>query len=257
MKIKFPSNFADLIKDSIPTPEESKRNSLDWWSNLSGINNLELPKCLRNYMYTQFFAKISDEVFDNLEKDENFPLAIKALSKDIEPYFNSVKFFYDTGAFVKLISRSPKDISDGKPFMNSVEAAEHIINSMRCFEDLVYLSYIRHYAYVIIMPFVEINPLYEFRCFVKNRKLSAISRYAYNLNAPLYTKKEKELVISSASMIADLANQYLSKDSYVFDIVIHPKNNSFNLIELNPYGLSDPCLLTYEEIGNQKDLLVI
>lgn len=149
--------------------------------------------------------------------------------------------------FIKTNNRSPKDWSypDAPSASNAKEAIHALAGSMRILDDCVDLMDIAPF-YAVVRPWVDIDPKYEFRCFVKNGKMIAVTQYFYDryfpgLDIEAGGIKEKIEIFHQA-----LAERYPVKD-YVFDVYIN--SGTVILIEINPYGLSDPCLFeTYENI---------
>jgi hypothetical protein len=86
----------------------------------------------------------------------------------------------------------------------------------------------------------------EFRCFAKDGKVLGLSRYFYN-EPPIRELRPAEVLLEAATRFYErhLAEHY---PTVVFDLCA-PGTNHEILIELNPYGMSDPCFfVTYEEV---------
>jgi hypothetical protein len=98
----------------------------------------------------------------------------------------------------------------------------------------------------------------EFRCFIRNRKLVGISQY-HCAAWDVWTHAKKpcsfydiiarkiDIGAALAAFIETEIIPHLPVDDLVADLWRDPFGK-ITLIEINPYGLSDPCLFTYEEL---------
>ena len=108
------------------------------------------------------------------------------------------------------------------------------------------------YALVLRKSF-NLNPSLEFRCFVSNRSLVAISQREMN-----YFSFLSELQTQLKGCIQDffqdhlLDSKYLAGDdmvSFVFDVYIPPPHDRVWLIDINPWATrTDPLLFSWLEI---------
>jgi len=152
--------------------------------------------------------------------------------------------FYSGWFFAKLSTRSPKDYfsnSLGEIYpMKRIEDIQDMLGgcSMRIFDDLGEAMAKDISLQLHILPWVHILPQNEWRCYVRGGKLIAISQYFYNIGFKDFTPN-KDNIISFASQYLP----HLPMQDIVMDIVYGK-----GLLELNPYGKSDPCLFTYAEL---------
>jgi hypothetical protein len=158
--------------------------------------------------------------------------------------------FYSGWFFAKLSTRSPKDYFSnllGEIYpMKRIEDIQDALGgcSMRIFEDLDKAMQNGTQLQLHILPWVYIPPQNEWRCYVKDGKLIAISQYFYNIGFNNFAPNKEKIIA--------FANQYLSHlpmQDIVMDIVYGEDIYDKGLLELNPYGLSDPCLFTYDELN--------
>ena len=173
----------------------------------------------------------------NQELGLNIPLDIL---QDIEKAVNNQPFF------AKFSTRSPKDFLTG--LQNKIVAIKNIedfalifseFGSMRILEDIEELYQDKELKYKIhILPWIEIAPQSEWRCYVRNGKLIAISQYFYNIGFNNFAPNKNDIVAFASQYLS-----YLPIKDIVMDIVYGK-----GLLELNPYGKSDPCLFTYAEL---------
>jgi hypothetical protein len=150
--------------------------------------------------------------------------------------------------FVRLNSRSPKDATDLPITCSGKQAISWIKASTRCLDDITEAYYAKKPVYICLREATYLHKDFEYRCFAKDGKVLAVSRYFYQDEPE--AKPEKGLVMKAAESFYEkhLAKQY---PDVVFDLYA-PGTAQEILIEINPYGLSNPCLFeSYEEIENE------
>lgn len=148
--------------------------------------------------------------------------------------------------FIRLNTRSPKDITAPvAPITVAGKQAIHwILCSERCLDDLVMMRRAKARAFICLREWKPIFPANEFRCFAKGGKVIGVSRYDYG-NPAEYTGDGSAIVARAEEFYAaNLARHY---GDVVFDLAF--MSDGLLLIELNPYGLSNPCCFgSYAEI---------
>lgn len=147
--------------------------------------------------------------------------------------------------FVRLNSRSPKDYP--WPFVvpatiSGKEAMHFLTGSMRVVDDLYEFKWVPEQPCFICLREWQhdLRSEHEYRCFVKDGELIAVTAYDYT--------KPQEMPEDGGKEIRDLINAYfthtlkpvLHLDTVVFDLWLRPRKEP-ELIEINAYGLSDPC----------------
>lgn len=146
--------------------------------------------------------------------------------------------------FIRLNSRSPKDISDNLITCAGRQAVSWISQSERCLDDVTVAFYSKNPIYIALREPQRLHKDGEFRCFAKEGRVIAVSRYFYQ--DPVVMKPEPGFVIQKAE---DFYQKHL-KEFYpdvVFDLYLMA--NDAVLIEINPYGLSNPCVFgSYDEV---------
>jgi hypothetical protein len=106
----------------------------------------------------------------------------------------------------------------------------------------------------------------EFRCFIRNRRLVGITQYHYAIYDEEFMANRPVAFISIAARHKDQQAEiehfisgeilpHLHMDNMVVDLFIDQAANAIKLIEINPYGLSDPCLLSYDELARTKECI--
>lgn len=140
---------------------------------------------------------------------------------------------------VRLNSRSPKDMSyPVAPITCSgKQAVWWIGGSERCLDDASMLYHAHKPLYICLRQYVHMYEDAEFRCFAKGGKLLGVSRYFFD-KEPEDTMNDGRLWDGAEAYYeTHLAKHY---PDIVFDLHAPGFDNAL-LIEINPYGLSNPC----------------
>ncbi len=109
-------------------------------------------------------------------------------------------------------------------------------------------------SYVLVLrKSFNLNPSLEFRCFVRNHTLIAVSQREMNYFAFLFEMRQKLLQRIQTFLQDDLlASDYFSDgdlDNFVFDVYIPPPHDRVWLIDINPWApRTDPLLLSWLEL---------
>lgn len=254
---------------SAPSNEELDRMAQEWWKNHIGINFLDWNKILIQNTIPFRFIRLNKDLVTRMfnltsKKDNNrYHTQIKPTISEFKTLLDPILEDpnYKNGFFIKLISRSPKDYltnDDIKPdkLTSAEEAFKALVCSMRCFEDICKLVRIDK-CYLVVRPYIDFEPANEFRVFVKDRKIIGITQYYYqqNFNYTNFGKWAIEHTIREFMEEIVIPNMSYAVRDYVADIVFNPQPL---LLECNPYGLSDPCLLNYQDMeeGKYNSLIV-
>jgi hypothetical protein len=179
---------------------------------------------------------------------------------------------FRNGCFFRLESRSPKDNYWGE-MTNfracSLHDVKKLLYSERVLDDLVrYTSLETEPLRLLFREWHPIPKSEEFRCFIRGRRLAGISQYHYAgfdersyKSAPLAFARVQGRVAALEALLTDFVAREIVPHLPVEDLVVDLWANHLNavtLIEINPYGLSDPCLLSYPEMeGNGLSLFRI
>ena len=155
--------------------------------------------------------------------------------------------------FIKLSTRSPKDATMNAPTitLSGKQAMDWISNSERCLDDIYMAHIAKKPIYIAVREIYHAAPGGEFRCFAKDGKLIAVSRYDYHKEAQIEYPADKIFQQLSDWYEENIAAHY---QTVVFDVELgcYDRDGQPLLIELNPYGLSDPCLFrSYEAIEQE------
>lgn len=90
---------------------------------------------------------------------------------------------------------------------------------------------------LIVREWADVDPEMEFRCFVANRKMVAITQYNNQLLYPFlcnvgFLRETVSCIVSTFEKVSDLIQYNL----YVIDFAVHADLKSATIIELNPAG---------------------
>lgn len=228
--------------------------SKDWWNNIhKGISVLDWSDEIKAVSRPFEVVDLSKEVIDVLLSDK-YPVENKEVFyKAMEGVKTPIKY---PNFFCKTITRSPKDSKPDLKFNSFSDVIDSLMGSMRTFEDLCLLSRIPSKAKLIFKEWIPIEKEKEFRVFVKDNKLNGISQYHYSEKYDWILQNSLELATGIREFVNKKIIPFVSVDNYVLDILVHDNKEkglglSYELIEINPYGLSDPCL--YNSYENLKD----
>jgi hypothetical protein len=105
---------------------------------------------------------------------------------------------------------------------------------------------------LVLRKYRALNPAFEFRCFVRNRTLLAISQRDLNHYDFLLPMKE-----TLQPLIEDFFEDYLQDSfpdpNFVFDIYIEDGKGTIRLIDINPFTpTTDPLLFSWLELLTLK-----
>jgi len=139
---------------------------------------------------------------------------------------------------------------------NATEAMELVMYSSRTVSDLVraldHLDKVSWNMKIIIREFTPMPLHGEYRGFVHNKKLTAVSQYYSDSFFPHLPKISEEVLKRIAEYYDKAANPLINLDSYIIDFVVFD-DMSIKIVELNPFSrTTGPCLFDWQA---DKDLL--
>lgn len=250
--IKEPS--AEELKRTFTKKYDAECHAfMDHWP--QAIHDVSIPskrvQIPHELLDIDFLNKFFDNKLDRLKPPYDHSLSF------LIAYLDTVMGW--TSHFLRLNTRSPKDIApNGLPITCSGKQFLHwMTGSERMLDDLMMLSRAEKPAYIYMRELMPMPKSNEFRCFAKADKgLIGISQYDYDNH-----HSSLESIIARDTIAMDI-NEFYREHIYpyypgdiVFDVLNADWNNEIILIELNPYGLSDPCCFgDYDrlESGNAK-----
>jgi hypothetical protein len=241
----------------MPSPEEHRQASLHWLERVQptlidlwprDLAALSMPTTLVRVDASDFLDAIG-EMHD---------------AGQIAPYFRNLAHELDDKMgwqrkFVKLNSRSPKDWPFPFEIPATVSGKEAVLilsGSERIIDDAVQFKYVPEQpAYICLREFVHwMRGTNEFRCFVKDGRLIAVTHYDYTKPVPEdYTARGPEIRAAIDAYFAEKLKPVLHIDTVVFDLAMN-WGGQLMLVEINPYGSSDPCWFgTYAAVENASE----
>ncbi|WCK57306.1 ATP-grasp domain-containing protein (plasmid) [Aneurinibacillus sp. Ricciae_BoGa-3] len=158
---------------------------------------------------------------------------------------------FPEGIFLRNDKRSPKDSDaflNGKlrPARTAQEAISFCLLSERTWVDFRDAKEHGHLPILVARKWMDFKPEREFRCFIKNGRLFAITQYDYQNHYEWVTNHVDSIKARIISFIEEIKS-LLPCDTLVVDV--HINDQGITIIETNPYGLSDPCLFEdYEQL---------
>lgn len=244
----------DLV---MPTDEQLRASSLRWFDRIgptlidrwpAELAALSMPTEL-----VPFPVELLEPLFEPTK--HGFSNAVRDFTRELDD-----KIGWDR-RFVRLNSRSPKDST--WPFevpatISGKEAISMFAGSERMLDDLCYFRRIPDIApaYICLREWVYgFRTEQEYRCFVKDGDLIAVTHYDYTKPWAGPDDGGKELRGRIETWFAEKVKPALPIQTVVFDL--HENHDgSFLLIEINPYGLSDPChFKTYEAVESASEFI--
>ena len=243
----------DKMELRMPTPQEHRETSLKWLSRVQPTLIDQWPAELAALSMPTDLVKLdSGEFFHALCKwhdaDEGIPEYIRELAALLDEKIGWNR------KFVRLNSRSPKDWPwpyEVPATLSGKEAVSMLASSERVLDDMLEFKYVPEQpAYICLREWVHwIRGTNEFRCFVKHGDLIAVTHYDYRKPVPQWVVDEaKALRASIDGFFSEKLRPTLPIDTVVFDVALN-RDRQLLLIEINPYGLSDPCWFgSYAEV---------
>jgi hypothetical protein len=238
------------IQCRLPTDEEVKRNTLASWEAVEPVLLSRLhPEILRLSMPTRFVTVPTRQITEWWLPGFDGQNAPQKAAAQLLAGGRAALADYPGGFFFKLDGRSPKDCGIVRYTADNLhELPPHFFCSERMLDDLVAQRFHRDGFVLCFRKWVELAD--EQRVFVRNGTIQGMSRYDYR-NEPTaeYTEDHITHVQAAAAEYVTAISPYMATPDYVFDFGYLPHGKPI-LIELNPYGLSDPCCFrSYDSVA--------
>lgn len=250
------NNF-NIPKITLDTEKEMSEISKKWWDNThENISVLSWNDTLKNASVPYTLIDLNRDFIEMVLSEGRTPIEtqVKEFNKLLsEQGLIPIKNKF----FGKTITRSSKDVTPDLKFNSVEEFLMSIGSSLRTFEDLCLLSRIPQKAKLIIKEFIDVDKSKEFRVFIKDNKLNGITQYHWSEKYSWILENTKNIESVIRRFVKETILPNVVADSYVLDIMVGYDENGLmycTLTEINPYGLSDPCI--YESYGKLKDNFV-
>lgn len=198
-------------------------------------------------------------------KSKNQDELIKFFDNVLETYKINLA---DDDYFVKISSISGKDVFTTDIFYDNIDEYWSILNElntqliMKTTIDLCnYLLNSERIAnnidsdeYIVFRKWIDYKVENEFRCFIKNKSLVAISQYEYGNDLPEYMKLPDMITIVIGNFICKIHN-IIPFNDIVIDVAICMKTLNVYFIEFNEFGIySDTDAGLYDWVHDHKIL---
>lgn len=144
--------------------------------------------------------------------------------------------------FFRLNSRSPKDAP--WPLEALVTCSgKHVLHCMRGSERMLDdLCYFKRSAFTPMICLRDVmygcRPDSELRCFLVDGHIKAVAEYGHTPTLALSPDGDTDLRARVDRYLLDVVGPHLPTETIVVDLLID--GSDFRLIEVNPFGLSDP-----------------
>lgn len=233
----------------IPTDDEVKKATKPAWEAVKPTLLSRLHPFIQRLSIPTFFCYLPVSDYK-----ESLIGAFDGKVKDFRLYDTLKEFSlqalrqWPEGFFFKLDSRSPKDVGIVRfTEKNHMDLAGVVFSSERILDDLVVQSHHRESFVLCFRQWVELKN--EQRVFIRDGKIQGVSRYDYGVEPAIeYNDATIATIMTDAILMQSEISQHMQIDSYVFDFG-YKADGTAVLIEVNPYGLSDPCcFVIYENI---------
>jgi len=225
-----------------PTPEEHRAASLSWLARVGPTLIDQWPADVLALSAPTIFVPAPMETMRGLFGDQgSWRPGAAELAAELDGHMGWKRRFF------RLNSRSPKDATwpfklpvtcSGREVLSVMGASERVL------DDLVHLNYLPEQpAFICLREFDHrIRPSDEYRCFVRDGDLVAVTHYDYTnpIGAPLDGGQAIRARIDA--YFTETLKPRLHIATVVFDVALS-YDGAVILIELNPYGMSDPCWL--------------
>jgi len=245
MKLTIP----DLV---MPTDEQHRETSLRWLARVQPCLIDQWPKPLAALSFATEFVRVPSGLVEEFfgMHDGNPPGEImREVAAEIDNRMGWRRHF------VRLNSRSPKDYPwpfEAPATVSGKEAILFLSASERVLDDLYEFKWVPEQpAFICLREWqYGLRSEDEYRCFVKDGELIAVTAYDY--------RKPIKAAPDGGRAVREKIDHYFSEtlkpvlhiDTVVFDLWM-PIGKEPALIEINPYGLSDPCFFgTYHGVEN-------
>lgn len=233
-------SFLNIPEPKMPTPEQHRHASLAWLQKVRPTLIDQWPEGLAALSMPTTLVRVPEglvQEFYSLHDGKKPGPIMTALAAELDEAMG-----WDR-KFIRLNSRSPKDWPwpfEAPITCSGKEALTILASSMRVLDDLLEFNYVPEQpAYICLREHAHIEKSREYRCFVKDRRLIAVTRYDYQNPAQPFDDGGEAVRARIDAWFAEKLLPVLHMDTVVFDVF--DRGRDYLLIEINPYGLSDPC----------------
>ena len=108
--------------------------------------------------------------------------------------------------------------------------------------------------FIVFREWINYKAEEEFRCFIYQRKLVAISQYDYGCDLPDYMK-QPDLIVKAISHFINQTIDIIPFDSVVIDLALCIENLNVYFVEFNPFGIESDTDAGLYDYVHDKDIL--
>lgn len=233
----FDKSMIKLPVISEPTLEQKRDRSIRWQNRVSPMFINNWSEELKALSVPTIFIDFPEDVAREWWEIESLGDAHYGFSKKIDDIIKGESKFF------RLNSRSPKDAcncisSSGDDILKCMAGSERMI------DDLIHFKHSDEKALLCIRDLIDgLSPEQEFRCFIDADNIMAVAAYFNTENFV------NDVVIRSRidDFLKEKVIPFIPVTPIVVDLVV--QDNKIILLEMNPYGLSDPVgANNYEDI---------
>lgn len=232
-----------------PTLEQHRAASAAWLSRCGPCLYENWPAELRALSFKTHSIELSIAeraamfaTFDG-KRTEALPALMDRIGGEIAANFEG-------GAFARLSSRSPKDAyCETFRCLTGEDVIDRFAVSERILDDLVEYKYADHPCNLLLREWCDIPKHEEWRCFIRDRKIIGITQYFYTDDFSAIYRDQPDLRARLEQFLTDRVLPIMHIDTVVVDVWLRADPM---VIEINPWGSSDPCLFTYADLDASK-----
>lgn len=203
------------------------------------------------WMYEAFNIGKQTQIFSALYEEDMIDF-LERYREETKSIFDGRKYFIRTDR-VSLKNGIHK-VGPYTNLRNIIESMVTTVDAHKCFlkDDMECTIY--------LFPWIEdINPNKEFRIFVYNDKITAISQqHLYDVNSWLNKMSREDIILIINKILEFFENKIkhlYKKEKYVMDLVLIGKDNKPYFIEPNPFGEQYPSGSALFHWINDRDII--
>ena len=250
MPVLKPKDIA-MFTPRIPSDAEMRGVALSWFDRCGDTLidhwSADLAALSMPTEFVRFPLEIVEELF---EPKNGIPSeGVQAFAAELDARIGWKR------RFVRLNSRSPKDATwpfevpatiSGKESLSMMGRSERILDDLCMFQRIP-----EHPAYVCLRDWVYgFSTENEYRCFVKDNKLIAVTQYDYTKSVERPQDGGREIRNTIEKWFREVLRPTLHINTVVFDIHLNGwlADRSILLIEINPVVMKSGVCSTYGKL---------
>jgi len=244
--------FPKILPPEPPTEEQMKAACRRWLEPLAPCLYPNWPEALQKLSFpTTVFPLTRAEADVVLDMSDGKGSAGDVLDALIKRLNIAIGTFGTRHCFYRLGSRSPKDFwgrGGAVAARSGLDILESLACSMRTTDDLCIWRYADEPPHLLLRHFQYLPPADEFRCLIKGGRVRGVSQYLHDQFFGEYEDAghREDVRQQVLTYLDERVLPHLHVPDVVVDVCL--MGRQVLLIELNPYGQSDPCLFTYADL---------